>query len=310
MTSPIRLIALDIDGTLLNSFSEVPDVNIRAIEAAIAEGIEVALVTGRRFDFARPVAEKIGEKIPCPLTMIVNNGALVRSKTGETHLRRLLPQPTALEVLRQMSEYKKRAALVFDRPRENQVIYEHIDWDDPRRRPYLLRNREYVAEMSPLENALTEDPIQVMFSGEIEPMRAAESKLRSLAMGPPASPISGAWGKDSSEFSLAVTYYERMNFGMLDVIQFGCSKGATLAEWAKRQGYAREEIMAMGDNFNDLEMLQFAGLPVVMGNAIPELKAMGWRETLSNDDGGVAAAIEKFALGKRGELAQKVEESA
>ena len=275
---PIRLIALDIDGTLLNSSAQIPEANLRAIQAAVAQGIEVALVTGRRFDFARPVAEMI----PCPLTMIVNNGAVVRSKEGATHLRNLLPRQVALDLLAYMSKFRRRAALVFDRPRANQVIYEEIEWHDPRRRPYLLRNREYIAQVSPLEDALTEDPIQLMYSGEIPTMRSAEDALR------------GAPNRDS--FSLAITYYDHFDFGMLDVIYPGCSKGATLKEWTARRGYSREEVMAMGDNFNDLEMLEFAGLPVVMANSVPELKQMGWRETLSNDNAGVAAAIQAYAL--------------
>jgi hypothetical protein len=275
---PIRLIALDLDGTLLNSSSELPEANLHAIQAAVARGIEVALVTGRRFDFALPVANKI----PCPLTLIVNNGALVRTKDGATHLRHLLPRETALDVLEHMSRYRRSAAVVFDRPRENQVIYEEIDWADPRRRPYLLRNRDFIAEMSPLENAVTEDPIQVMYSGSPGIMRTAEAVLR-------AAP-------NRSEFSLAVTYYDRFDFAMLDVIHPRCSKGATLAEWTARRGLSRDQVMAIGDNFNDIEMLEFAGLPVVMGNSVIELKAMGWRETLSNDQSGVAAAIEAYAL--------------
>jgi hypothetical protein len=62
------------------------------------------------------------------------------------------------------------------------------------------------------------------------------------------------------------------------------------------RGFAREEVMAIGDNFNDREMLEFAGLPVVMANSVPELKSLGWRQTLSNDEGGVAAAIREYAL--------------
>jgi len=274
----IRLIALDLDGTLLNSSAEIPDANLRAIQAATDAGIEVAIVTGRRFDFARPVAEQI----PCALTMIVNNGAVVRSKDGTTHLRRLLPRETALDLMGQMERYRRRAALVFDRARENQVIYEEIEWHDPRRRAYLQRNREYIAQVSPLENALTEDPIQLMYTGEPAQMHAAEAVLR-------ASPL-------RDFFSLAVTYYDRMNFGMLDVLHPGCSKGATLAQWSARRGYSRDEVMAIGDNFNDVEMLEFAGLPVVMANSVPELKNMGYRQTLSNDHAGVAAAIESYAL--------------
>ena len=276
--SRIRLIALDIDGTLLNSASEIPAANLRAIQAAADSGIEVALVTGRRFDFARPVAEKL----PCEVTLIINNGALVRTKDGTTHLRRLLRKETAHSLLRSMEPYRRRAALVFDRKRENQVIYEEIEWHDPRRQPYLLRNREYIAQVSPLEEALTEDPIQLMYSGGIATMRAVEQALRK-------------WPRPE-EFSLAVTYYDHMDFAMLDVIHPLCSKGTTLAEWSLRRGYAREEVMAIGDNFNDREMLEFAGLPVVMANSVPELKQMGWLETLSNDNAGVAAAIEAYAL--------------
>ena len=275
----IRLIALDIDGTLLNSSAQLPEANLRAIKAAVAAGIEVALVTGRRFDFARPIADLI----PCPLTMIVNNGALVRSKDGATHMRNLLPRETALDLLGHMSGYRSGAALVFDRLRENQVIYEEIDWQDPRRRPYLLRNRDFIAQISPLEDALTEDPIQLMYSGSPKTMRAAEAALRTAP--------------NRESFSLAVTYYDHVDFAMLDVIHPGCSKGATLAEWTARRGFSREEVMAVGDNFNDVEMLEFAGVPVVMANSVSELKKMGWRQTLTNDLGGVAAAIEAYALG-------------
>src|SRR2546422_10057852 len=82
----VRLIALDIDGTLRDSRWEVSEANRAAIAGATRRGIEVALVTGRRYDFAMPVAQKLD----CPLTMIVNNGALIRSKEGRTHLRHLL----------------------------------------------------------------------------------------------------------------------------------------------------------------------------------------------------------------------------
>jgi Cof subfamily protein (haloacid dehalogenase superfamily) len=278
VTMAIRFIALDIDGTLLDSASEMPAANLQAVEAAVRQGIEVALVTGRRFDFALPIALQIA----CPLTMIVNNGALVKSTDGQTHMRHLLARETARDVLRLMPDYRRGAAVVFDRPRENQVIYEQIDWDDPRREAYYNRNRAFISQVSPLEDCLTEDPIQVMYSGSVEPMRQAEVALRAASAGMP--------------FSLAVTYYPERDFGMVDVIRPNCSKGTTLAEWTAMRGLKREEVMAIGDNFNDREMLEFAGLPIVMANSVPELKTQGWRETLSNDDGGVAAAIVEYAL--------------
>ena len=276
---PVRLIALDIDGTLLDERSQLPAINVDAVAAAAARGIEVALVTGRRYDFALPIARQF----PCPLTMIVNNGALVRSSAGETQYINPLPRGIARRVLDEAGDLRKLASVCFDRPRENQVIYEQIDWDDPLRGGYFRRNREFLAQMSPLQNCLTEDPIQIMFTGYGNEARNVEEFLRALPF--------------AYEFSLAVTFYEKRDFGLVDVVARGCSKGATLAEWVSRRGWSREEVMAIGDNLNDLEMLQFAGLPVVMGNSVPELKSLGWPETLSNEQGGVAAAIEQYALG-------------
>ena len=95
---------------------------------------------------------------------------------------------------------------------------------------------------------------------------------------------------------MAVTEYVDRDFSLVDVLPAGCTKGATLAAWARRQGYSRDEVMALGDNLNDLEMLEAAGLPVVMGNAVPALLERGWPVTATNDDAGVAAAISRFVL--------------
>jgi Cof subfamily protein (haloacid dehalogenase superfamily) len=274
----IRLIALDIDGTLLDSHWHLPEANRAAIAEATRRGIEVALVTGRRYDFALPVAHKLDS----PLTMIVNNGALIRSKEGRTHLRHLLPRNTSERVLQLTRPWRDGAAVVFDRPRENQVMLEVLDPDDSLRYAYYARNKEFIGLAKPLETCLTEDPIQVMLSGNIEPMREVETSLRSASF--------------VEEFTLAMTSYPSKDFAMIDVIHPMCSKGSALAEWAALRGFAREEIMAIGDNHNDLEMLSFAGIPVVMGNSVPELKTFGWHETGTNDEGGVAAAIEHFVL--------------
>ena len=277
---PVRLIALDIDGTLLDDRAQLPEINRKAVADAAARGIEIALVTGRRYDFALPIAKKF----PCPLTMIVNNGAMVRSNSGVMHLVHQLSCDTSRRVLTAMHEFRDLASVCFDRPRENQLIFERIDWDDPLRRGYFERNREFIAEVSPILDCLTEDPIQIMFTGHVRQMREVEKALAQLPF--------------SSEYSLAVTLYDSRDFGLVDVISPGCSKGATLAKWVAGRGWSREDVMAIGDNLNDLEMLEYAGLPIVMGNSVPELKSLGWYETLTNDQGGVAAAIEAFALGE------------
>ena len=274
----VRLIALDIDGTLLDSRWKLPEANRAAIAEAIRRGIEVALVTGRRYDFAMPIALQIDS----PLTMIVSNGALIRTQDGRTHLRHLLPRDTAARVLEMTKPWRDGAGVVFDRPRENQVILEVLETDDPIRTAYYARNKEFIGQAIPLESCLTEDPIQVMLSGKVAPMREAEAVLRNA--------------QNAEEFGLAATVYDSRDFAMIDVIHPQCSKGASLAEWATLRGLTREEVMAIGDNHNDLEMLSFAGIPVVMGNCVPELRNFGWHETCSNDQNGVAVAIEQFAL--------------
>ena len=275
----IKLIALDIDGTLLDSSSELPDENMRAVVEARARGIEILLVTGRRFDFAR----SIGEQLPCELHLIVSNGSLIKSKMGETHQRLLLPSDSARRVLEATPDFRSGAAVVFDRPRAGQVVLEHADWDDPFRGGYFRRNREFITEVSPLTACLDgEDPIQVMYTGVCGTMRRAKQALEGL-------PIAG-------EYTLALTEYESRNLSILDVLRHGVTKGVALAEWTRRRGIARAEVMAIGYNWNDREMLEFAGLPVVMGNCIPELKSLGWAITLSNDENGVAEAIRRYAL--------------
>ncbi len=274
----VRLIALDIDGTLLDSRWKVPAANRAAIQEATRRGIDVALVTGRRYDFALPVALDLG----CPTTMIVNNGAMIRSSDGRTRLKHLLPDDIGRAVLDLCRPWRQGAAVIFDRPRENQLVLERLDRDDSIRFQYYSRNLEYIGIVSPIEDCLVEPPLQVMFSGTVAEMEAAAALLA-------ASPL-------ARKLKLAATKYASKDFAMLDVLPPGCTKGAALAEWAKLQGLRREEILAIGDNHNDFEMLEFAGIAVVMGNSVPELKEHGWHETQSNDEDGVAAAIERFAL--------------
>ena len=276
----VRLIAMDIDGTLLDSRGQVSAENVRTIAEAEARGIEIVIVTGRRFDFARPILDAL----ECDYHLILNNGALIKSKDGRTLQRHLLSSETARAVLQATPEFRSAAAVVFDRDWERQVIMEQIDWEDPFRGGYFRRNREHLAEVSPLTDCLDgTDPIQVMFSGQCGPMRRAKKMLESL-------PI-------SNEYTLAITEYESRNFSILDVLARGVTKGAALSEWTRRRGIAREQVMAIGDNWNDREMLEFAGVPVVMGNGVPELKSLGWPVTLSNEQSGVAEAIRTYALG-------------
>ena len=107
------MVAIDIDGTLLDSRWQLPDQNRDAICEAVAAGIEVAIVTGRRHDFAKPILDLL----PCPVTAIVSNGAIVRTADGSTRLRRLLSRAAAHAVLSATRAYRDGTALIFDRLR-------------------------------------------------------------------------------------------------------------------------------------------------------------------------------------------------
>jgi Cof subfamily protein (haloacid dehalogenase superfamily) len=272
----IRLIALDLDGTLLDSHGRVPVANVDALRRALDAGIEIVLATGRRFDFARPIFEQL----PRPLTLILSNGAIIKTCDGETLMRHLLPSGVARAVLAMAPQHRGSAALLFDRPREGQVVFERVEWDHPRHAPFFAANRPFITEVEPLEDALVEDPLQLMFTGGCGDMRALFEHLRSRP--------------HTDLYSVALTEYRLRDFSLVDVIQAGRSKGAALGEWVTRRGLTRSQVMAAGDNLNDLQMLEFAGYPVVMGNAVEELKTRGWMLTATNDEDGVARAFDEI----------------
>jgi Cof subfamily protein (haloacid dehalogenase superfamily) len=270
----IRLLAIDIDGTLLDGRGQLPDAHRDALIEASALGVEVALVTGRSYHFTRPVVDLL----PIPLTLIVNNGAVVKRKSGETEWRHVLPRDAARRVLDETQPFENCVAIVFDRPDERQIVFERMDWSHPNRRGYYEKNKAFITETpAPLRDVLTEDPIQVMFNGSVEPMRALVESLRSL-------PI-------ADQFSVAITEYVARDFSLVDVNGADCSKGTTLAGWVQRRGWTAADVAAFGDNLNDVAMLDFAGTAYVMGNADEALKSRGYRVAASNDEEGLASAI-------------------
>jgi len=275
---PVRLLAVDIDGTLLDSRGHLPEAHRLAMVDAWAAGIVVVLVTGRAHHFAAPVSEALG----IPVAMIVNNGAVARAASGETAVRHVVDRGVVRSILAGTRAFDDSVALVFDRTDDRQIVFERMDWSHPQLTPYFRRNRSFIAQ-AVLEEALDEDPIQVMFNGGVEPMRRLVAALRAMPL--------------ASRFTVAITEYEARDFALVDVNGPGCSKGTTLARFAEILEIPREQVMAVGDNLNDLEMLAFAGRPVVMGNAAQGMKGRGYPTVPGHDEDGLAVAIRRFALG-------------
>ena len=274
-----RLLALDLDGTLLNAEREIPEENLRAIEAAVRENVVVALVTGRRFPSLRRYLEPLG-----PETFAVaNSGAIVRRGIDGPILRRsLLPVDCAREVL-DWADRLGMEPVIHDGPdAEGHLVLKSSARG-------LASMGRYLHQTSPppiwVDTLRVErSPVQIGFTGGVEEIRRFE---RELDRGLSAS---------GHRASLARTEYPEEDLALLDVLGAEATKSQALSFLAAHLGIDLAGTMAIGDNWNDLSMLELAGLGVVMANADPELRSRGFAETLSNEEAGVARAIEKYLL--------------
>ena len=274
----LRLIAIDIDGTLLNPQFQVSGLDLAALRRANSQGIEVILVTGRRHAFALPIAQQLG----FDLWLISSNGAITRSLAGETFHRDLLPHQTCRELVRAMQEFRGQTVLTFDTEGAGTIVVEHLRDLEASIQRWLEKNMEYIQFVVPIENSLTTDPVQAMFCGPVAHMQLALAALSDCRL-----PI-----------TVLRTEYPGRDLSIVDVLNAGCSKGHALERWVNYRGITRDQVMAIGDNYNDIEMLAFAGQPFIMGNASRELLGRGWTVTRPNSESGVAAAIEFVLDGK------------
>lgn len=286
----ISLLALDLDGTLLDSRGQISERNRVAINNAREQGVHVALVTGRRFRDSRPVALELGLDVP----LISHNGALTKhAATLQTVSVLPLPAAAARDALRVGRATGADALLSDDHEGLGVLVYDHIRGGNSAAHRYITWARRIhgdeegthaVQQVNSLEDYLDHDPIHLSFSGGCEEMDQLEEILKSEL---------------ASTVKLLSTKYPEQDFTLLDVVNPAASKGAGVAAAATELGVAREEIMAIGDNYNDLEMLLFAGTGVVMANAPLSLREIpGLHPTASNREDGVAAAIEKLILSK------------
>jgi Cof subfamily protein (haloacid dehalogenase superfamily) len=278
---PIRLMAVDIDGTLLNPEFQISGADLAALRRAQAEGIEVIVVTGRRHTFALPIVKQLG----FDLWVVSSNGAVTRSLTGETFHRDLLAAETCRRLCAAMREFRGNTVLTFDKETKGAIVLEHMQDLTASIQRWLEKNLQYIDFVIPIEDSLTADPVQAMFCGAIPRMHQALATLTASGL--------------EEEITVLRTEYPARDLSMLDVLNPGCSKGHALERWAKYRGIPREQVMAIGDNYNDIEMLAFAGVPFIMGNASEELRRRGWPVTLPNDQNGVAAAVAQVLSGSR-----------
>jgi len=275
LTLPIRLLAIDIDGTLLNSQFTISAPDLAALRRVNELGIELLLCTGRRHTFALPISEQLG----FDHWLCSSNGAVTRSNRGESFHSDVLPVGTARALVAHMKEFRGSTVLTFDKETKGALVVERTDEMAGSVGRWLETNAPFIDHVTPIEDCLTCDPLQAMFCGTIERMKKVENVLSRF--------------QQLDELTVLKTQYDYRDLCLLDVLRRDCSKGHALERWAQSRGIGNHEIMAIGDNYNDVEMLEIAGYPVIMGNACAELKQNGWTETLTNDESGVSAALEQ-----------------
>lgn len=279
----LKWIAADIDGTILDSSSRLPPENVTAFRQARDRGVEVVLVTGRRYGAAVWVANGLGLSSP----LIVNNGAMIVCPVQSRRLARWFLAPeVATAILSATSSYTHCTVLHKDRPAAGQLVVCSRPRTNGQLHHYLNKVPGVTIQVESLQSEVDGDLIEIMFSGPLGVMEAVEGRLRESGF--------------EKHVRIAKTYYREKDLGIIDVLNRDCSKRSALDFLARSRGIRPEEIMAIGDNHSDLEMLEYAGVGVVMANGVAVLKNRGFYETASNDDLGVARAVGRFILQSQG----------
>ncbi|NLK00661.1 MAG: HAD family phosphatase [Clostridia bacterium] len=265
----IKLVAIDLDGTLLDSNKKISPRAEKAIRDIREKGVRVTIATGRMFASTRPYAEHLDLELP----LITYQGALVKLKDNTNILyQRNVPSYLAQEVVAMAREHGYPLNFYLD----DHVLVEKAS---PEILNYARKYNVEVEEINDLTEMSDIGPIKLLAINEREEeLMKFEEKCRDV------------FGEE--------LYITKSMPEYLEFMHPEATKAKGLEAVEDYLGIGDGETMAIGDSFNDLEMLHYAGVSVVMGNAREEIKAAADYITASNDNDGVAEALEKIILKK------------
>lgn len=278
--SEYRLIALDVDGTILNPVGQLSPRVIAAVQAAQARGVTVALATARRWTGAAPIARALGLRGP----LILYDGALRRlSPGGAIELALPLAKDIALEVARRMVAGGVRAVAQYS-PLAGERMVASVElpmggWMEP-----YLDTFAHQVRYRPVAALLgRRAPLRLVSFAPLERLRPLAEQMADL----------------KAEWQIL----ESGSYGQAELTLFApdVSKGAALTQLATDLRIPLAETLALGDGVNDISMLRAAGLGVAMGNAAAPARLAADVVTASNAEDGAARAIERYVLGEPGE---------
>jgi|SRR5215471_17670239 len=261
-----RLIAIDLDGTLLTPQKVITPRTHQALCQAAEKGMTIVIATGQTLQVLRHVCAELPLKAP----QIIENGAIIADiRSGKVLHEQLLPTEyilPALDTLRALGLYRAYHT--------HQCIY--VDNDTPRARNWYRPPIQPPVEVADVASIYPQPCIKIVGVGEADTLRNKRRELERI-------------------FADQL-YITQSSFDLLELLHPHVSKGNALRDIAADLVISPEEVVAIGDNHNDIGMLRFAGLGVAMGNAHTEVKAAADFVTLSNAEDGVAVVIEEIIL--------------
>lgn len=270
----IRLVAMDLDDTLLRDDWTISPRVVKAIQKAQAQGVKVTIATGRMPISTRPYAEQLGVDVP----VITYHGAMIQQVlSGEVLFRRVIPSALATEIVDFV---------------ENVGIYSQIYLKD---RVIASQLNEWSREYARIASVHIEEAnLSVLLSQEPEGVEKILLIAEEFDLDQLAPLLRQGYGEK--------VHITKSKPHFLEITECSVNKGVALAALAEHFGIDQEEVMAIGDSFNDLEMIQYAGKGVAMGNARQEIKEQADIVTTSNEEDGVAEAIERYVLKVDGKI--------
>jgi len=261
----IKLVAMDMDDTVLNDKQELTPRTLRALKAAMDQGVHVVFVSGRIYSAMAPYARQAGLNTP----LICCQGAMIKSPEGEIIEHTPVPMELAREVINIAYEQQVHAQYYFD----SDYFYDH---ENEEAQYYAAVARIPGKAVGDLRVHMQVEPTKILYISPPERIRELDAYCRERFAGKLEVAISKA------------RYLEFTNPAV--------SKGRALASLSARLGVRQEEVMALGDSFNDLSMLRWAGVSVAMGNSDERIKAECTLTTGAHTEDGVAQAIEQYVL--------------
>ena len=273
-----RLLALVIDGTLLDPYGALTDAAREAVAAARRAGLEIVLCTGRRFRTALPIARALELSGP----IVVNNGALVKDLASSRTLHhRYLPAEVYPEVLALARSVGPPLVYVDAYPEETDFLTERSEHAHPFQREYLRDHGAHCREVEDLADSARDDVIMASLMADAETLGVLRTRAEG-ALGP--------------RVHTHVIQNKNYQGAILEFLSPQSGKWSALERVATQAGISLEEIAAVGDDVSDVEMLSRAGFGVAMGNAVASARAAAGFVARSNAEGGVVEAIERVLL--------------